>query len=114
MTSLAVRLETSSTSQKGKEDRRGRERRLKKKTRTRNKKNIRQAAKASADSKKEKKTTIKKTLKSVRAMQRGHASVCAQNHFQIINLSHPAAEILTDIHGSLEDLELQEFFLKRI
>lgn len=47
-------------------------------------------------------------------MQRGHASVCAQNHFQIINLSHPAAEILTDIHGSLEDLELQEFFLKRI
>lgn len=113
MTSLAVRLETSSTSQKGKEDRRGRERRLKKKTRTRNKKNIRQAAKASADSKKRKQQS-KKTLKSVRAMQRGHASVCAQNHFQIINLSHPAAEILTDIHGSLEDLELQEFFLKRI
>lgn len=113
MTSLAVRLETSSTSQKGKEDRRGRERRLKKKNKNKKQKNIRQAAKASADSKK-KKTTIKKTLKSVRAMQRGHASVCAQNHFQIINLSHPAAEILTDIHGSLEDLELQEFFLKRI
>lgn len=113
MTSLAVRLETSSTSQKGEGRQKRQRKEVKKKQEQETKKNIRQAAKASADSKK-KKTTIKKTLKSVRAMQRGHASVCAQNHFQIINLSHPAAEILTDIHGSLEDLELQEFFLKRI
>lgn len=113
MTSLAVRLETSSTSQKGKEDRRGRERRLKK-NKNKKQKKYQAGSKSICRLKKKKKTTIKKTLKSVRAMQRGHASVCAQNHFQIINLSHPAAEILTDIHGSLEDLELQEFFLKRI
>lgn len=113
MTSLAVRLETSSTSQKGKEDRRGRERRLKKKNKNKKQKKYQAGSKSICRFKK-KKTTIKKTLKSVRAIQRGHASVCAQNHFQIINLSHPAAEILTDIHGSLEDLELQEFFLKRI
>lgn len=46
-------------------------------------------------------------------MQRSHAEVCAQNHFQMIHLSQVAV-FLTDIHGSKEDLELLRFFLKRI
>lgn len=95
MTSLAVRLETSSTSQKGERQKRQTEREgggtEEEGKQEKGGKNIRQAAQMHLQ--------FQNKLLKVRALQRSHALGCAQNHFQIIH-HDPVAVILTDIHGS--------------
>lgn len=91
MTSLAVRLETSSTSQKWGGTEGADRKREKEGKQEKGGKNIRQAAQMHLQ--------FQNKLLKVRALQKSHALVCAQNHFQIIH-HDPVAVILTDIHGS--------------
>lgn len=103
MTSLAVRLETSSTSQR-REERRVRERREERsrgvgreegKEGTRKKKSGRQRMHLQFQN-----NFLKK---KVRAMQRSHAvHVCTESlpNYSSVTCSDPVAVILTDIHGS--------------
>lgn len=97
MTSLAVRLETSSTSQR-REDRRVRERKQERNRgggKTRKKKKIRQAANAFAVSKR----TLKKGESDAK---KPCISVCTESlpNDSSVTCYDPVAVILTDIHGS--------------
>lgn len=99
MTSLAVRLETSSTSRKGGKIARVRERKQEEEQKLEEGGKQEKKGKQRSGRQRMHLQFRKELLKKVRAMQRSHALVCAQNHFQIIHLPHVAV-ILTDFHGS--------------